>query len=49
MSFDIIDVLVGFDSAECQMRVSLSPFQNPTGNNKYTMYYVLYMYLAEPH
>ena len=22
MSFDVIDVLIGFDSAECQMRVS---------------------------
>jgi len=24
MNFDVIDVLIGFDSAECQMRVSLN-------------------------
>ena len=24
MSFDVIDVLIGFDSAECQMRVRLT-------------------------
>ena len=25
MSFDVIDVVIGFDSAECQMRVSGAP------------------------